>query len=174
MELKLRRKKPLGPEHVHLLLKKFDTLMVGTYGETGDAPKLHARPMSVACVEDDSSIVFITNIDTEKVDEALSPRRGHVSGQSRRRYLSAIGTFEILKDPERLKQLWSKQFDIWFDGPEDPKAVLMIFHPEEVELWDSSGVKALKYAFQMARALVTGERPDRDDDPEQHERVALH
>lgn len=169
----LKRKKTLGPEHVHELLEKFDTLMVGTYEQTGDAPRLHARPMSVAHVEDDSSIVFFTAIDTGKVEEALSPRRGHISGQSRRRYLSAIGEFEIIKDVERAKALWKPQFSVWFDGPEDPKLVLMIFHPEEVELWDSSGVKGLKYAFQMARALVTGERPDRDDDPEQHERVAL-
>ena len=169
-----RRKKTLGPEHVHELLKKFDTLMVGTFQETGEEPRLHARPMSVACVEDDSSVIFLTSVDTEKVDEALSPRRGHISGQSRRRYLSAIGSFEVLKNTERVKELWKPQFSIWFEGPDDPKLVMLVFHPEEVELWDSSGVKGLKYAFQMARALVTGERPDRDADPEQHERVALH
>jgi general stress protein 26 len=167
------RKKLTGKEHVLSVLKSFDTLMVGTYEETGDAPSLHLRPMAVARLEPDGSVCFLTHIATSKVDQALTPRRGQICGQSKRRYLWADGSFELSDDRARIKEMWSAGFEVWFDGPEDPAIVLMIFRPEQVEVWDSAGTKGLKFAFDAARALVTGEKPQRDGDPEQHEVVSL-
>jgi general stress protein 26 len=169
-----RRKKQLtGKEHVVDVLKNFDTLMVGTYEETGDEPLLRARPMAVAKVEDDGRIWFMTHIATQKVDQALSPRQGQVCGQSKKRWLAAAGHFELTDDREKIKELWSTGFEVWFDGPEDPAIVLMSFVPESVEIWDNAGTKGIKYAFEMARALLTGEKPSRDGNDEQHERVTI-
>ncbi len=159
---------------MHDVLGDFDTLMVGSYEETGEQPRLRARPMQVAKLDDDCTLYFLTRIDTAKIDEVLSPTRGTVVGQKRSRYIAALGRFEVLKDAAQIKELWSTAFDVWFDGPDDPAVVLMIFHPEQVEIWDSKGLKGVKFVFDMARALVTGERPERDDEPEQHERVELH
>ncbi|MBL8953642.1 MAG: pyridoxamine 5'-phosphate oxidase family protein [Myxococcaceae bacterium] len=168
-----RTNKKSGPEHVHDVLEDFETLMVGTYEKVGDVPRLRARPMRVAKLDDDNTLYFVTSIDTSKVDEALVPGRGTVVGQRRNRYLSALGRYEVLKDTAMLKDLWNPAFNVWFDGPEDPTCVLMVFHPEEVELWDSKGLKGVKYIFDAAKALITGAEPPRDDDDDQHEVVAL-
>jgi hypothetical protein len=37
-------------------------------------------------------------------------------------------------------------------------------NPSEAAYWDSSGATGLKYLFEMAKACVTGTRPDTDDD----------
>jgi general stress protein 26 len=169
-----RKPKVIGPKHVFKMLQKFGVLMVGTYEETGPQPKLRSRPMAVVHLDEDCTLTFATHIDTSKVAQALSPRRGQVSGQSRARFIAASGTFEVRHDPERVRQLWSKDLEVWFDGPDDPAIALMIFRPDEVELWDAAGAKGLKYAFEAARALVTGEKPSRDGDAEQHEVVLLH
>jgi len=169
-----RKSKKTGPEHVHDVLGDFDTLMVGTYEATGEQPRLRARPMAVAKLDEDCTLYFLSRIDTAKVDEALSPTHGTVVGQRRNRYLAAMGRFEVLKDTRKIAALWKASFGIWFEGPDDPSLVLLVFHPEQVEIWDSKGLKGVKYAFEVARALVTGQRPDRDEDPEQHERVELH
>ncbi|MBK7864603.1 MAG: pyridoxamine 5'-phosphate oxidase family protein [Archangiaceae bacterium] len=168
------RKKLTGKEHVMSVLKSFDTLMVGTYQETGSSPSLHLRPMAVAKLEDDGSICFLTSIATPKVDEALSPRRGQICGQAKRRHVWADGSFELSDDRERIRSMWSAGFDVWFDGPDDPQIVLMVFHPHDVEVWDNTGAKGIKFAFDAAKALITGEKPQRDDNPEQHERVPMH
>ena len=160
-----RKKQLTGKEHVLSVLKSFDTLMVGTYEETGSDPSLHLRPMSLAKLEADGSACFLTHISTAKVDQALTPRRGQICGQSKRRYVWADGTFELSDDRARIAELWSTAFEVWFDGPEDPGIVLMVFHPETVEVWDSAGAKGIKYAFEAARALITGQKPEHRRQP---------
>ena len=63
--------------------------------------------------------------------------------------------------------------DVWFDGPKDPKACAIIFTPGEAELWDNTGIAGLKYLFQAAKSLATGDKPPRTEDPELHARVPI-
>jgi hypothetical protein len=52
--------------------------------------------------------------------------------------------------------------EVWFKGPDDPRACVLVFTPSEAELWDASGVKGLRYLFAAAKAFVTGDRPEID------------
>lgn len=159
-------------EHLHALLKDFDTVMLGTFETTGPHPSLRARPMHVAEISADCSLCFVTRSPSEKVDEAAAIRYGHVFAQSSKQFISMQGEITLSTDRARLRKLWSKGYEVWLSGPDDPHAVLMIFTPREAELWDMSGTNGLRFLFESARSLVTGDKqPNYNDD--MHERVQL-
>lgn len=157
---------------LHDLLKEFSTLMVATYDKTGKHPRLNARPMQVAKLEDDCSLVFVTAKQSEKVAEAQHID-GNVIGQSLMRQVSLFGTFEISTDRTKMAEVWSKAFDVWFpQGKDDPTACLMVFTPRDAELWDSSGLKGLRYLLESAKALLTKTTPE--SSPDQHAKLKLN
>jgi hypothetical protein len=48
---------------------------------------------------------------------------------------------------------------------------LLGLHPRQIEFWDASGTKGLKYLFDSAKALLTGEPPKPAEG--QHDKVRL-
>jgi len=162
-----------GQHHLYELLKEFPTVMLGTFEQTGTTPSLVARPMSVSKLDPDCTLTFITGIDTSKVDEALRARTGHVIGQSKTRFFTLRGQIRVSQDRARIRELWSKVNDLWFDGPDDPTAAIMELSPEEAELWDVSGANGLRFVFAAAKALVTGKELPNERAGEQHERFTV-
>jgi general stress protein 26 len=162
-----------GQHHLYELLKEFPTVMLGTFEQTGTTPSLVARPMSVTKLDPDCKLTFITGIDTAKIDEALHARVGHVIGQSKTRFFTVRGQIRVSQDRARIRELWSKINDVWFDGPDDPTAAIMEFFPEEAELWDVSGANGLRFVFEAAKALVTGKELPNEKSGEQHDRFTV-
>lgn len=162
--------------HARELLKEFSAVMLLTVErrleKMGEHPRFHARPMEIAEVDADCTLWFVTSIDSSKIDEALTPYDGHAVGQTKLRQVSISGTFSVVRDPDQIKAVWKKAYEVWFpQGPTDPKACLLGLHPREVEFWDSSGAKGLKYLFDSAKALITGDAPQAS--AEQHDKVRL-
>jgi general stress protein 26 len=155
---------------LHDMLSEFPVVLVGTFEERGELPSLRARPMSVARLDDDCTLYFVSPIETEKVEEAEASGIPHAFGQSKTQFFSLRGTIEVSQDRALLAELWSKVNDVWLDGPDDPRAGVLILHPEEAELWDVSGTKGLKFIFDAARALATGTKLHASE-REQHVRV---
>lgn len=162
-----------GQRHLYDLLKEFPTVMLGTFEQTGPTPSLVARPMSVAQLEPDCRLTFITGIDTTKVDEALRTRVAHVIGQSKTRFFTIRGTIIVSQDRARIRELWSKANELWFTGPDDPSAALMVFHPEEAEIWDVSGANGIRFVFEAAKALLTGKELPSEKAGEGHDRFTV-
>jgi general stress protein 26 len=160
------------PKDLHDLLQEFSTVLLGTFEDSGERPSLRARPMSIAKLDRDCSLYFITRAATDKVGEASATRFGHVFAQSKTRFGSLQGEFVISRDRALIRELWSKPCEVWLDGPDDPNAAAIIFKPREAELWDLSGTKGLRFLLESARALVTGDK--RPDYPaKMHERVQV-
>lgn len=163
---------PSERAQLHSVLKEFSTLMVATYDKTGKHPRLNARPMHVAKLEDDCSLVFVTQNPSEKVSEAQHVD-GNIIGQSMMRQVSLSGAFEISTDRAKIAEVWSPALNVYFPlGKEDPKACLMLFTPRDAELWDSSGLKGLRFLFDSARALLTKTVPEAA--PDQHAKLKLN
>ena len=168
----------LAPEEsrVHLrdALKEFTSMMVATYDKKGKHPRLHARPLLVAKVEDDCSLYFVTRRedDAPKNGEE-STEDGSVIAQSLTRQVSMLGTIEYSSDRGLLNDLWKLPFNLFFGkGKDDPQACLLIFRPRDAELWDLSGKNGLKFLFDAAKSLMQRKTPDFTGD--QHEIMKLH
>lgn len=146
------------------VLKSFRSAMFITQG-TSRPGGLHGRPMAVARVEDDGTIYFVTARDSTKVDEMREDSRCLVTMQNSSTYLSASGT-GVLGDDEKLDEVWSKHIELWFENGKEDAAVIE-FRTQDVEFWDQD-LKGLRYAFEAARAAVTGDtiQPDSVGDHE--------
>ena len=157
---------------VHDLLSEFSTVMFVT--SEGEASAVRARPMSVARLEDDCTLAFLTGAETAKVHEAKKDSVGHVIAQGRTVFVSLRGAIEVVRDRARIHAAWSPAAKIYFPkGESDPDLCLLVLHPVEAEIWDVSGTKGIAYLFEAARALFTGERPRRDATGTTHDLIAL-
>jgi general stress protein 26 len=168
------QKSPETVSHLISMLRDFDAATLISRSRAGG---LHGRPMSIARVEDDASIWFITSVASVKVDEVAEDARTTVTLQSSARFLCLNGTIELVFDRAQIKALWKSAYSVWYAGETDPDIVLLRFTPFDAEYWDNSGLQGLKYAFQAARSYVTGqkldEKPELADDPEAHAKLRL-
>jgi general stress protein 26 len=161
--------------HVVAVLREFSNVMLSTFtpGPNAWAPQVQTRPMAVARLDDDGTMVFITSRDGVKVHTVAARRRGQVTVQSPLRYATLTGRLDVRDDRKLIRDVWSKANEAWLDGPEDPKAVALVFTPELAEIWDSSGRRGLRFLLASAKALFTGDK-EVEADADQHVKVQMH
>ena len=158
-------------DHFISLLKKFHTAMLVTLnGEHG----FHARPMAIARVEDDGLMWFITGLDTAKTHEIAYDSHVYLTAQDGdSAFLTISGRASLLADREKIAELWSESFRVWFpEGQDDPNIELIAIRPVRGEFWDNTGFNRCKYLWEAAKAYATGTTPD-DTDGDLHGKVRL-
>jgi general stress protein 26 len=153
------------------LLKDFNVAMLGTRTPDG---QLRSRPMALADVESDGTLWFMTQGDSAKLDEIARDDQVNVSMQSKFKFVSISGTATPVKDRAKIEELWNESWKSWFPGgKDDPALVLLKIRGEEGEYWDNSGTNGIKYLIEAGKAYLSGTRPDVDNDPKIHGKVAL-
>ena len=107
------------------LIKGIKVVMLTTVAEDGS---LHSRPMVTQQVEFDGALWFITRGEAPKVGEVCHDRHVNVSYASPddHRYVSVSGTAEVVRDAQKVRELWSPALRAWFpSGPDDPGLALL-------------------------------------------------
>ena len=70
------------------------------------------------------------------------------------------GRAAVVRDREKIRELWNTVADAWFpDGPDTPGVVLVRLHADSAEYWDSPGGRVATL-FSLVKAKVTGSRYD--------------
>lgn len=137
------------------------------------AGELRARPMAVAQVEADNDLWFVTGTGSGKMDEIAADPHVCVTFQSSSQFLSLSGQATLVRDRQKIDQLWNEAWKVWFpEGKQDPSLALLRVEAHEGEYWDRSGVEGLKYLFQAGKAYLQGTRPETDQQ-QQHRKVDL-
>jgi general stress protein 26 len=158
-------------QRLRMLLSQFDTAMLVT--RTGGAG-MRARPLTIAESDDDGAMVFSTAIDSPKVHELEADPHVDVVMQDGRRFVSLSGTARVVRDRALVERLWRPSWKVWFPGgKDDPSLCLLRVEPTEAAYWDLTGTTGIRYAFEMAKAYVKGERPPSDDDERHTAHVKL-
>ena len=128
-----------------------------TRGRDGNG--MHGRPMATAQADEDfTSVWFASSRDSGKVEEIEANDQvylGYTNG-SGSEWASINGRARIVTDRAKIKELWSPFWKNWFDGPDDPKIILIEVLPETAEYWDSGS--RLVMLTKMAVAAVTGKK----------------
>lgn len=151
-------------EHIEVrkfcdLLNKFDTAFLITH--VGN-DKLHGRPMAIAQLEEfpqGCDLWFVTSYDTPKMDEIRSNSQVLVTFQNKNdQFLTLSGRAELLRDPQKVSELWREPFKVWFpQGKEDPSLVLIQVRAEHGEYWDNGGLNKVSFLFEAMKAYATGD-----------------
>ena len=142
-------------EKLKNLIKDIDFGMLTTM----DGGKLRSRPMSTQQAEFDGDLWFFTSDKTHKVDEIETDNRVNVaySKPDDNVYVSVSGTAQLVKDREKIEELWNPILKAWFpDGLDDPHLALLKVSVEEAEYWDSPNSKLVQM-YGFVKALVTGQ-----------------
>jgi general stress protein 26 len=127
---------------------------------TQDDEALRSRPMHTAKIEEDHTIYFFTSKDSGKIDDIQSDRHVNLSyvNTGDQDFLSISGTAHTVTDQQKMEELWNPMMKAWYpDGLETPDLILLKVEPKEAELWSAASSKLVQ-AFQMGKAIVTGER----------------
>jgi general stress protein 26 len=121
---------------------------------------LRSRPMASRAREDEGVIWFLTDRESAKVDEVLanSSVALAVVDVGANLYMSVTGTCKIFDNAEKIAELWSPADKLFFDGPDDPRIVLLCVAPSEGQTWSgpSGPVAAMKVAF----SILTGTKAE--------------
>lgn len=151
------------------LIKDIDIAMLTTEEADGT---LRSRPMGTQQTEFDGDLWFFTRIDAAKVDEVKQNRAVNVSyaDADHQRYVSVSGQARVLRDQQKIDELWNPIAKVWFpDGKDDPSLALLKVHVTQAEYWDASANRMVQLV-QFAKVLVTG---DHGDDIGENEKLTL-
>ena len=101
---------------------------------------LRSRPMATLKAPFQGDLWFFTRATAPKAEEIRDNDRVNVSFSDGddNRYLSISGTASLVRDTERLEQLWSGRLKNWFpDGKKDPDLALLRVRVDRAEYWDA-------------------------------------
>lgn len=143
-------------EKVRQLVNSIDFAFL--VSQTGNG-MLHGRPMSTAKVEENASVIyFAADRHSAKIEEiARDPNvfLGYAD-KGGMDWVSIAGTARAVDDRAKIHELYAAHWNNWFDGPDDPKLILIEVTPSVAEYWDS-GSKVIAMA-KYAIGTVTGKK----------------
>lgn len=142
------------------MVKDIDFCMLTTVDENGDP---HSRPMSSnGDIDPDGDIWFFTAASSHKVSEIEKLPKVNVSfaDPDNQRYVSITGKAQLVRDREKIDELWRPEFKMWFpEGKDDPEVALLKINLEKAEYWDSPS-STIGYALNFVSSMATGKEPD--------------
>ena len=147
-------------EKLRELVKDIDFCMLTTIDEQGD---MHSRPMSAnGEIDANGDLWFFTGASSHKVSEVSKSPKVNVSfaDPKNQHYVSISGAAALVRDHNKIDELWKPEFKMWFpEGKDDPEVALLRISLEKAEYWDSPS-STIGYALSFVSSLVTGKQPD--------------
>jgi len=142
------------------IVDHFDTVMLVTRRDE----QLRARPMSVAECTDDGRLLFITSLESGKLEEISDEPVVNITMQQALRFMSVTGSATAYRNEARIEELWSVSYEPWFpEGRDDPSITIIEFIPHTAEYWDNSGMEGIKALLELGKAAITDEKPVFED-----------
>jgi general stress protein 26 len=118
---------------------------------------LHSRPMATLDRDFDGTLWFFTSAGGRTADEVEEHRQVNVSYAmpEKQHYVSVSGTASLVRDREKITELWNPLFKAWFPrGQEDPDLALLRVDVEQAEYWDAAASSLVPL---VQRSGLTGE-----------------
>ncbi|GGI84942.1 general stress protein [Polymorphobacter multimanifer] len=128
-----------------------------------EGSRIRSHPMSPQFVKGERVIWFMTETGASKLADlkADSDVTLAFSNGAKGSYVSLMGRANVVVDRAKVHELWSAPLKQYFDGPDDPKIVLIGFHADDADYWD--GPNAVMAGIKMLVTAATGEPTDMGD-----------
>ncbi|MBD2301082.1 pyridoxamine 5'-phosphate oxidase family protein [Nostoc sp. FACHB-87] len=121
------------------LIQNIDSGMLTTVNDDGS---LHSCPMySIKEIDLEGRIWFFTSSNSHRVSEIEHNQQVNVSFSSceQQLYVSISGTAQLLKDRQKMAELWKPELETWFSqGLDQPDLALLQVNIKQADYWDSS------------------------------------
>lgn len=143
-------------EKIKEMIKNVRTAMLVTIDDDGC---LHSRPMGTMPIESIHEIWFFTSDDSPKALIINTHHQVNLSycDHDKNSHVSVSGKAEIVRDKQKMKELWNPMLKSWFPkGIDDPHICLLKVTPQAIQYWDYSS-SILSLAGQYIKKMATGE-----------------
>lgn len=140
-------------EKVRELIKDETIAMVTTVTSDGS---LVSRPMGVQAVDFDGDLWFFAAADSSLAADARQGPAANAAFSGSSSWVSVAGQVTLVRDRDKLRDLWNTVADAWFpDGPDDPNVALVRLRATSAEYWDSPGGRVATL-FRLVATKITG------------------
>jgi len=151
---------------LYSLIEKIETAMLTTRRPDG---RLVSRPMSTQKRNPIADLWFVTDIESNKLDELEHDPHVNVGYFDTRtwEWVSVSGIASISTDRARIRSLYQPDWKAWFGeidevrngGPDDPRLALILVDADTVIYMKREKSKPM-VLFEVAKGMVTGSKPD--------------
>ncbi len=141
------------------LVKSIEVAQMVTIGADG---RMRSRPMVAQQDAFAGELWFFTSATSGKLDELEANREVLLtySDPSKQTYVSIEGDGELVRDAQKVRDLWKEPMRVWFPkGPSDPDIALVRVRMREARYWDAPS-SAFVLAYGYVKAVTTGQRPN--------------
>jgi general stress protein 26 len=111
-------------------------------------------------VDENGDLWFFTSSNSHKASEIERTPNVNVSFIDTRKqhYVSISGMAELVRDKQKIKELWKPVLKAWFpDGPDQPDVALLKVNVRKAEYWDGPS-STIAQAISFVSAIVTGKQ----------------
>ena len=158
---------PLGKKLKDLydLIEGIEIAMFTTRRPDG---QLVSRPMATQTQAEGTDLWFVTDIESNKLDELESDPNVNLAyyKDRTREWVSVSGTATISQDRQAIRELYQRDWKAWFGdqggekdgGPEDPRLALILVDVQSV-VYLKVDKPAPVVLFEVAKGMLTGTPP---------------
>jgi general stress protein 26 len=159
---------PLGKklDDLYDLIEGIEIAMFTTRRPDG---RLVSRPMATQTQAEGSDLWFVTDIESNKLDELSFDPQVNLSyyRDRTREWVSVSGTATVTQDREAIRELYRKDWKAWFGdeggardgGPDDPRLALILVDVESVVYLKVDKPQPV-VLFEVMKGMATGTPPD--------------
>ena len=156
-------------DDLYALIDGIETAMFTTRRADGH---LVTRPMQVQRRTAGTDLWFVTNVETEKLDELSSDAHVNLAfyRDRTREWVSVSGIAVVTQDRQLIRELYQPDWRAWFGdeggardgGPDDPRLALILVEAHSVHYSKQNKPTPL-VLFEVAKGIVTGTPPKAAD-----------
>ena len=119
---------------------------------------LRSRPLATLQLDSEGKLWFFTAMSSAKVGEIDQHRHVNLSyaNPEKQEFVSISGSARLLRDREKMHDLWSLWAKPWFsNGVDDPDLGLLEVSVDQAEYWDAPASK-MQRLIGLAQAMTSG------------------
>ncbi|PTX20151.1 general stress protein 26 [Pontibacter mucosus] len=150
---------PNTKENLDKLISRIKDVKIAMMTTVDDDGTLRSRPMKTQQSEADGNLWFFTGYESGKSHEIGHDAHVNLSyaNPDDNLYVSVSGRAQVLRDQQKIDQLWSPDLKAWFpNGKEDKNIGLIRVKIEKAEYWDTPS-NTMVTLIGIAKAAITGE-----------------
>jgi general stress protein 26 len=156
--MKVEKQSTEDLERLAGLVGRIKVGMLTTIGQDGS---LRSRPLQTLLMDAQARLWFFVEAESPKTGE-MAAHEDQVclayADPEKMSYVSISGTGQVVRDRERMRELWSPFAKAWFPrGVDDPALALLEVRLDKAELWDAPGSATMRMTG-LVKALATGDR----------------
>ncbi|HUF80964.1 MAG TPA: pyridoxamine 5'-phosphate oxidase family protein [Burkholderiales bacterium] len=149
-------------EELDRLAGLIESIKVGMLTTIGPDGSLRSRPLQTLEMDAQGRLWFFAEAQSPKTEEMEAHDHQvclSYADSGRMSYVSVSGTGRLVRERERMRELWTPLLKAWFPrGLDDPSLGLLEVRLDKAEFWDSPGSATLRMSGRVDNVKTAGPR----------------